>query len=219
MSATSTGTGRAATVLAGISDYYSKKVLQHGASAQGVDWNSEASQALRFEQLLRICGSERPFSLNDLGCGYAGLVDYVSAHGANMIEYWGWDISEAMVEAARRRFAADSRVQVYVGVAPDREADYTVASGIFNVRLAHSDEDWLAHILESLGAMDRFSNRGFAFNCLTKYADRDRMRDYLYYADPCALFDYCKRHFSRNVALLHDYELYEFTILVRKGVQ
>jgi hypothetical protein len=27
----------------------------------------------------------------------------------------------------------------------------------------------------------------------------------------------CKRRFSRNVALLHDYDLYEFTVLVRKA--
>ena len=40
--------------------------------------------------------------------------------------------------------------------------------------------------------------------------------DYLYYADPGRLFDLCKRRYSRNIALLHDYGLYEFTILVRK---
>ena len=39
----------------------------------------------------------------------------------------------------------------------------------------------------------------------------------LYYADPCALFDYCKRNFSRNVALLHDYKIYDFTLIVRKS--
>ncbi|MBM3138043.1 MAG: class I SAM-dependent methyltransferase, partial [Chloroflexi bacterium] len=30
------------------------------------------------------------------------------------------------------------------------------------------------------------------------------------------LFDYCKVNFSKNVALLHDYKLYDFTIIVRK---
>jgi hypothetical protein len=44
------------------------------------------------------------------------------------------------------------------------------------------------------------------------------MRPDLYYADPRAIFDHCKRTFSRWVALLHDYGLYEFTILVRKEV-
>jgi hypothetical protein len=41
------------------------------------------------------------------------------------------------------------------------------------------------------------------------------MRDHLYYADPGEFFEICKRVYSRNVALLHDYGLYEFTILVR----
>jgi hypothetical protein len=43
------------------------------------------------------------------------------------------------------------------------------------------------------------------------------MQDYLYYADPRVLFDHCKTRYSKNVALLHDYGLYEFTILVRKA--
>ena len=44
----------------------------------------------------------------------------------------------------------------------------------------------------------------------------ERMLADLYYADPCALFDHCKTKYSRNVALLHDYGLYEFTLIVRK---
>jgi len=41
------------------------------------------------------------------------------------------------------------------------------------------------------------------------------MRPDLYYADPRLYFDYCKRNFSRHVALLHDYGLWEFTVIVR----
>ena len=43
------------------------------------------------------------------------------------------------------------------------------------------------------------------------------MRDYLYYADPAAMFDHYSRHYSRDSALLRDH-LHEFTILVRKDV-
>ena len=63
------------------------------------------------------------------------------------------------------------------------------------------------------------SSLGFAFNCLTTYSDPDKMRPYLYYADPANLFRHCKERYSRNVALLHDYDLYEFTILVRKDYE
>ena len=95
-------------------------------------------------------------------------------------------------------------------------ADYGVASGIFNVRLGSTDDAWRSHVLRTLDVLNKTSRRGFSFNCLTLYSDQDRMRDYLYYADPCDLFDHCKRTYSRDVALLHDYGLYEFTILVRK---
>ena len=95
-------------------------------------------------------------------------------------------------------------------------ADYTVASGIFNLRADLSDTAWMAYILETLGHMNAASRKGFSFNILTKYSDADRMRPELYYADPCFFFDYCKRTFSRDVALRHDYREYDFTMIVRK---
>ncbi len=68
-------------------------------------------------------------------------------------------------------------------------------------------------MLEKFNSLCR---KGFSCNFLTKYSDANRMRSDLYYADPCFLFDYCKRHFSKNIALLHDYQLYDFTLIVRK---
>ena len=56
----------------------------------------------------------------------------------------------------------------------------------------------------------------FSFNILTKYSEKNYMQDHLYYADPLFFFDYCKQNFSKNVSLIHDYNLYEFTILVKK---
>ena len=94
-------------------------------------------------------------------------------------------------------------------------SDYTVSSGIFNVKGDTPDDRWLAYVLETLTEMARLSRRGFAFNVLTSYSDRDRMRGNLYYADPGFMLDYCKKTFSRYVAVLHDYPLYEFTVLVR----
>ena len=43
------------------------------------------------------------------------------------------------------------------------------------------------------------------------------LRPDLYFADPLFYFDFCKRTFALDVALLHDYGLYDFTILVRKA--
>jgi SAM-dependent methyltransferase len=201
-------------LLVEVAGYYSAKLAEHGQTPRGVDWNGEQSQSVRFDQLLRIVESDG-FSLHDLGCGYGALVDHLGAR-FNDFSYCGFDISPQMVASARSRFKASPRVRFDVSSRPTESADYGVASGIFNVRLGRSDCEWSALIRDTLDSLDASSRLGFAFNCLTSYSDKDRMRDYLYYADPCAWFDHCKRRYSRNVALLHDYDLYEFTILVKK---
>jgi SAM-dependent methyltransferase len=205
-----------ASIHSDVAKYYAEKLHQHGDTPRGVDWNGEQGQVLRFAQLLRVVDRTSAYSINDLGCGYGALVQYLQAAGGPF-SYHGYDVAEDMVLAARRRYTGVSNADFHVAAAPTQVADYGVASGIFNVRLGHTDAGWITYIRSTLDAIDQTSRRGFAFNCLTSYADADRMREHLYYADPCALFDLCKRSYSRNVSLLHDYDLYEFTILVRKA--
>ena len=94
--------------------------------------------------------------------------------------------------------------------------DYTIASGVFNMKLETTDEEWKNYVINTIGTMNKLSKKGFSFNMLTSYSDKEFMRDDLYYADPLFFFDYCKKNFSKNIALLHDYQLYDFTIVVRK---
>ena len=121
-----------------------------------------------------------------------------------------------MVRSARSRFRGAENARFSTAAEPDAVADFGIASGIFNVRLERSDSEWLDYLVSTLDVLDTTSRLGFAFNCLTSYSDRDKKQDYLYYADPGELFDLCMSRYSRHVALLHDYGLYEFTILVRK---
>jgi len=202
-------------LLTEVAEYYSSKLAQHGETPLGVDWNGEESQTLRFEQLCKILSTSNPFSINDLGCGYGAFYDFL-AHRYESFSYSGFDVSEDMIRAAERRYQNRSKAHFVLSSEPVQVADYGVASGIFNVRLGRSDDEWRSYLEATLDALDRTSRFGFAFNCLTSYSDTDKMRDYLYYANPCLLFDLCKRRYSRHVALLHDYGLYEFTILVRK---
>jgi len=198
-----------------VSRYYSGKLAEHGPTSLGVDWNSKASQELRFAQLLTVCGELAGFSINDYGCGYGALYGYLRDRAADFT-YTGFDWSEAMVAEAKRLHGSERDCNFVSGDDALVPADYTVASGVFNVKLGAGDADWRRYVIETLHDFDRLSSRGFAFNALTVYSDADRMVTRLHYADPLKLFDYCKRNFSPAVALLHDYELYEFTIVVRK---
>lgn len=203
------------SLLADVADYYTRKLVKHGETPRGVDWNSEDGQQLRFAQLLKLLDGAEGFSLLDLGCGYGALVEALRPRFARF-EYLGLDVSAEMIEAARRRFDGAEGICFEVADRVGEPLDFAVASGIFNVRMQRSPGEWKDYVNDTLDALHAMSLRGFAFNCLTSYSDADRQRADLHYADPCELFHRCKTRYGRNVALLHDYGLYEFTIIVRK---
>jgi SAM-dependent methyltransferase len=201
-------------ILDSVREYYTAKIEEYGPTPEGVDWNSLESQQLRFEQLAKVCDASLPFSINDYGCGYGALVDYLVGKGY-AFHYHGFDISDRMIDKAEELHQELSGCQFTTDGSTLRVADYTVASGIFNVKLRNRDDEWREHVLSTLHTIAELSDLGFAFNALTIYSDPEFMRPDLFYADPLHLFDYCKRNFSRFVTVLHDYPLYEFTILVR----
>jgi SAM-dependent methyltransferase len=203
------------SILRRVQEYYDEKLRTHGPTARGVDWKSPESQELRFAQLLKLIDHGGPFTVNDYGCGYGALVDYLE-RGAFQFQYTGFDISAEMIAKAADLHPQSRQINFVADKNELREADYTVASGIFNVKLTTADAEWQQYMVEVLDTMNVLSSRGFAFNALTKYSDAEFMRPDLYYADPLFFFDHCKTKFSKFVTLLHDYPLYEFTILVRK---
>jgi SAM-dependent methyltransferase len=201
-------------VLTSVARYYSERLDAHGATPRGVDWSSESSQQLRFTQLLRVIEGEKP-TIIDYGCGYGALAQRLITEDCDF-RYVGFDVSESMIEAARS-LNDDSRCRFTTSERDIGRGDFTLASGIFNVRLDTTEADWRDYVASTLDKIAGCSTRGFALNMLTRYADPPLMRDDLYYADPARYFALCKERYSRNVALLHDYDLYEFTLLVCMG--
>lgn len=202
-------------ILCEVNQYYSSKILLYGNTPRGVDWNSEEGQFLRFNQLCKIIDSSSNFSINDLGCGYGALLEYLNTRYTTF-RYSGFDISEAMIQNAKQRHSKIRNAGFYVASTPIEIADFSITSGIFNVRFERNNEDWWNYLCSTLDVLNSKSLRGFSFNCLTIYSDIDKMKPNLYYADPCKLFDLCKKRYAKDVFLLHDYGLYEFTIGVKK---
>ncbi len=203
----------AAALLDRVAAYYSATLAAHGATPRGADWNSLESQELRFERLLHVCAGATGFTINDYGCGYGALARFLHDRGM-AAEYVGFDVSSAMIAEAHRHLAGIHACRLVSERSALTRADFTVASGIFNVKLDTPVETWEAHVRGTVDDIASLSTRGFAFNMLTHHAHPDRRRDDLYYADPLAWFEYCRRH-TRRVALLHDYPLWEFTLVAR----
>ncbi len=197
--------------LDGVRNLYENSLREHGATPKGVGWRDEPTHDLRFQRLSQVIDAEAPVSINDLGCGYGAFLEYLNDHGVEVAHFRGVDISERMLEEARRRHPGGEWL---LGSKLIAEADYSFASGIFNVRMQEAESIWRQFIEQTLAELDKYSRRGFAFNMLSTYVDY--REPHLYYGDPCEFFDLCKQRYSKKVALLHDYPLYEWTMLVRK---
>jgi SAM-dependent methyltransferase len=202
--------------LQGLRDFFDKTIKTHGADPKGVDWKSEESQFVRFAQLLKIHPDKsQPFSIIDYGCGYGALVKFLVESGYDFT-YTGYDMTPSVVETAQKTFDLPTCTWT-TDLSSVQPADYVVGSGLFNMKFKDTPADaWYQHMLDTIRAMWDLSKTGLAFNALTSYSDVEFMREDLYYPDPLQVFDFCKRNLSKQVALLHDYGIYDFTILVRR---
>jgi SAM-dependent methyltransferase len=199
--------------LRGVADLYTRSLAEHGTEPRGVGWRDDETHLLRFAKLVEVIApDDRAPDLNDLGCGYGALWRYLDSIGRRPSRYVGYDISEEMLAEARGVLPDD--VELIRGSRLETHADYGFGSGIFNVRLETPESEWAKHVRASLRDLYDHSRRGFAFNALTSYVDYREPN--LYYADPREWLDFCKRELSPRVALLHDYPLYEWTMIVRR---
>ncbi len=196
--------------------YYSEAIDQHGPTPLGVDWPSVASQYLRFLQLLKICDFDRPFSLNDFGCGYGALLEYLALrHGGARIAYDGIDLSPSMIATASKRWSTRPQTAFRVASRCLKTADYSIASGVFNVRLSQPIDAWeiyIEHILRDL--CDR-SRVGFAVNFMLPHDDAPTENE-LYRTPRSRWIAFCRKRLSCTVTPLTGYGLREFTLLARR---
>lgn len=202
--------------LTAISDYYSEKIRSFGPTPDGVDWKDSTSQKTRLEKVTEILPKSEKFSVNDLGCGYGELAIHLRNSGFNF-KYFGYDLSEKMIEEARKNLLPFTEVELFVSSKLDIQSDYSIASGIFNMKAKLEKPFWEKHILETINMMNEKSFKAFSFNILSSHSDVRMQKEHLYYGDPSFFLTYCIKNFSRNVQLNHSYGLFEFTISVLKG--
>jgi hypothetical protein len=196
-----------------VARYYGARIARYGATPAGVDWEDALAQERRFEQLLRVCDFTCAFALNDVGCGYGALARFLARHDrGSPVRYMGLDLSPAMVAAARALFPADSRAAFAVTDGEYPEADYSVASGIFNVKLDLPLGAWEEWIAWTLGRIARASRRGFAVNFV---AGPGRAPPQVYRTDPAPWVAFCEGTLGSGVEVAQGYGLDEFTLLVR----
>jgi len=204
-------------LLAPVAIAYGLQLEHHGMEARGVLWRNEENQRLRFEVLASIIEADDDkggVTINDLGCGYGALFTFLQDLPAmNGGTYYGYDISEDMVKAARQSIE-DPRATFSLSLLATHCADYSFASGTYNLKLDNDEAAWKKYVKESLIHLWARTERALAFNMLSVYGSESQSG--LLYADPGEFLDFCIREISPNAVLFHDYSPIDWTIWLRK---
>jgi len=198
-----------------VAKYYAGRIAEFGSMAQGVDWKDETSQQLRHTQFLRLLERDYKASILDYGCGYGDFLSFLRSNGYSG-QYWGFDIAAEMLHAAKRLHGESSNTHWIGDTRSHSSTDFTVASGVFNVKRQFSFAAWNDYVWSTVDEMDKISKKGFGFNMLSLHSDPEKRRGDLFYADPIVFLKKLVKLYGRKVALLQDYGLYEFTAIVRK---
>ncbi len=205
-----------ASILRDVAAYYATKLATHGPTPQGVDWNGAAAHELRHRQFLRLLDGATDASVLDLGCGFGDFLRFLRAEG-HRGTFIGYDIAADMIAEASKLHGVGSDRRWRVGAEPAEVADFAIASGIFNVKGEVATETWARYVHDTIDILSQAGRRGFAFNVLSLSSDPERRVAHLYYADAAEMLSHCLLRYGRAVALLQDYGLYEFTVVVRRS--
>ena len=199
-----------------ISKVFSFRIHTYGGTPAGVLWKTDEGQQLRFEVLFGLLVDQPPFkpvSINDFGCGYGAMFDFLlDIPSMAEMSYFGYDISREMIDTAKQH-NLDRRANFRRASKVETPADYTFVSGTFNLNLQVNDGLWSTYVKSTLNQLWTMSNKGLAFNMLDK--NHPDQENGLYYATANDYMDFCKT-LSANVTLIDNYHLDEWTIFIHR---
>ncbi len=185
-------------------------------SPEAAHWIGREKTWLRFKILTEIDDLNCKRIL-DFGCGNALLLDFLKEKCINCI-YYGWDISEKMIAAAKSRHP-NGTFRVIDVLKDDLEYfkgffDYILVSGVFYIKLDANDvvhREWLQSILLKLW---KLCKKGISVNFMTEFVEwRDPT---LYYCPIGDIISFSVNNLSRWIIIRHDYQLWEFTLYIYK---
>lgn len=196
--------------------HYESCLERHGDTHLGVDWPKAEDAATRYRVMLEVVRERKgeSVSLLDFGCGAAHLYERILEEGLDGIEYSGLDLSEKFVALARKKFPA-RRFYVADFLEDDTQVpafDYVVMNGVFTEKRGLAFDEMLAYFERLLRKVWAKTERGLAFNVMSKHVDWER--EDLFHLSFDALAAFLTRELTRNFVFRNDYGLYEYTAYV-----
>ena len=169
---------------------------------------------------------QAPYSWLDFGCGAGGFYKHLrNVFSPFEIDYSGIDINSNAVDLARITYPGQGFGVLDIHKDEDWEAfnnprickenyDYVVCNGTFTVKKDLTQNQMSDFMCSSLEKLWSKTNKGIAFNCMSKILDFER--DDLYHVSFDALSNWVYDNMSSKFTIRQDYGLREFTMYVYK---
>jgi len=192
--------------------HYKKTFIEHGPTAQGVDWKNKDEANIRYKIILNIIRNNNT-SLLDVGCGYGGLLKYSKKEKIN-INYTGIDLVKEMINEAKKQNPKNKFINANIlEYNPKNKFDYVIANGLLTQKLSSSNKEMEKFMFDLINKMWDISKEGIAFNILTTQVDFKNKGNFYY--DPAKMIKYTS-NFSRFFKIHHDYPMFEYTFFLYK---
>ncbi len=200
-----------------VKNEYETHLMKHDPNTpEAAHWRGKEKAWLRFKILTQI-DDLNGMRVLDFGCGNAMLVDFLKEQNIDC-EYHGWDISEKMIEVAKKK-NPEFEFKIVDVIEEDTTNyngyfDYILISGVFYIKVDAKPEVHDAWIKATLKKLWPLCKKGISFNAITEYVDwKDET---LYYCSIGDTISFCVNNLSRWISLKHDFPLWEFTMYVYK---
>lgn len=180
--------------------FYYNAFVKHGISAKGVHWHSKNNQYKRFEILTSFIKEPELSTIIDVGCGYAEYMRFLEKENLKVKEYIGIDCEEFMLNLSQKRFTSAKFIKCNILKNEIPKGDYLICSGTLNI-LKKDD------FLKSIEKCYFSSNKGFAFNFLTK--------NHFHKLSKKEIFDFCKE-LTTKISIKNNYLPNDMSIYLEK---
>lgn len=202
-----------------IADHYKQTFDKHGATPQGLDWDNEKNMMLRYRAMFDLIKpSMDDQTLLDFGCGYGGFYGWFNKTRKDII-YSGLDINGNLLKKAKELypgvdfFQSDIHRNTFDCDLFDMSKwDYIICNGTFTVKNTLTQEEMTNFMCSTLEKLWTKTNKGIAFNCMSKILDYER--DDLFHVSFDELSMWVYDNLSSKFTIRQDYGLREFTMYV-----
>lgn len=204
-----------------IVNHYTNCFEKFGETSKGVDWPNMKDLEKRFKVMLDITKYQTPknkIELLDLGCGFGLLLSFIKENGLeNNFKYNGIELSEPMLQAARKKWPTENFFtrDIIKNPLEENSYDYILMNGLLTEKLDLEFSDMFEYSKNLIKSAFKSCRIGIAFNVMSHHVDWQRPD--LFHMPFDIMAEFLTKECSRNFMIRSDYGLYEYTIYLFKS--